>query len=180
MGRRVIVVEYDPAWPQQFAELRDAIMPSLRELAVGVEHVGSTSVPGLAAKPILDINTVIESPAVLPDVIEGLATLGYHHEGDLGVRGREAFGPGDGSCPETEEPRRWPRHHLYVCARDNPEHLRHLAFRDWLRDHDADAREYAELKYALAQVHPDDVNAYTDGKREFVERILLQAARRRS
>jgi GrpB-like predicted nucleotidyltransferase (UPF0157 family) len=177
MGRPVIVVEHDPAWVDQFAQLRDVIAKRLGKLTLRVEHVGSTSVPGLAAKPILDINVVIESQADLPAVTERLATLGYYHEGDLGVAGREAFGPGDGTCPIVTGSRRWPRHHLYVCARDNPEHLRHMAFRDWLRGHEADAKRYGDLKRELARMHPNDVNAYTDGKKEFVENILARAER---
>lgn len=93
----------------------------LGDVAMRIEHVGSTSVPGLAAKPILDIDVVIESREKLPAAIERLATLGYEHEGDHNVAGREAFRPGEGTTPRT-----WPAHHLYVCAQDNRELLRHL------------------------------------------------------
>lgn len=175
MTRPVIVVDHDPAWPQQFDELRTVLAAALGDLALRIEHVGSTSVPGLAAKPILDIDVVIQSRATLPAVVERLAALGYHHEGDLDVPGREALGPGDGSRPTVDPPRTWPRHHLYVCAQDNPELARHLAFRDWLRMHDDDAARYAKLKRDLARRHRDDGDAYCEAKTEFVEGVLARA-----
>ena len=175
MGNPVIVVNHDPAWQAQFEELRQVLAVVLGDAATVIEHVGSTSVPGLAAKPILDINVVIESRAVLPLVIERLAAVGYEHEGDLDVPGREAFRPGDGTRPVVEPARTWARHHLYVCAQDNQELARHLAFRDWLRTHDEDARSYGALKRELARVHRNDVNAYCEAKTDFVEGVLARA-----
>lgn len=177
MKRRVIVDDYNPAWKTQFDELDGVFNGALGSLAVRVDHVGSTSVPGLSAKPILDVVVVIEARAALPAAIERLAELGYEHEGDLGVPGREAFGPGDGSRPIVVPRRTWPRHHLYVCEQLNAELARQLVFRDWLRGHPADARRYAVLKCELAELHPYDVNAYADGKASFVGEILDKAVR---
>src|SRR6185312_8041776 len=87
----VIVTDYDPRWPIWFEELARVYRRALGALVVTVEHVGSTSVPGLAAKPILDIDIVIPSRAVLPDVVAGLAALGYRHQGDRGIPGRDSF-----------------------------------------------------------------------------------------
>lgn len=171
----MIVVEHDPAWADQFEELREVFATGLGEVAVRIEHVGSTSVPGLAAKPVLDIDIVIESQSMLPEAIRLLADLGYRHRGDLDVPGREAFGPGDGTRPEVHPPRSWPRHHLYVCARDGVELRRHLAFRDWLRTHDADALAYAALKRGLALRFPNDIDAYSDAKSDLVESVLVRA-----
>jgi GrpB-like predicted nucleotidyltransferase (UPF0157 family) len=175
MGRPVVVVDHDPAWAEQFEALRQVLGGALGDVAMRIEHVGSTSVVGLAAKPVLDIDVVIESRDKLSAAIERLATLGYHHEGDGDVPGREAFGRRDGTCPVVDPPRTWLRHHLYVCPQNSCELARHLAFRDWLRTHDEDARHYASLKRELARRHPNDVNAYCEAKTDFVEAILARA-----
>ncbi len=175
MARPVVVVDHDPQWAAEFEELRRVLSECLLDLALGIEHVGSTSVPGLAAKPVLDIDVVIEHRDALPLVTERLATLGYVHRGDLDVPGRESFGPSDGSRPLTEPPRTWRRHHLYVCAQDSRELARHLAFRNWLRAHPKAAADYAALKRSLAERYHNDVDAYCAAKSEFVEGILARA-----
>jgi GrpB-like predicted nucleotidyltransferase (UPF0157 family) len=175
MARPVVVVDHDPAWAEQFEELRQVLAAALGDVATRIEHVGSTSVLGLAAKPVLDIDIVIESREKLSTAVERLATLGYHHRGDLDVPGREAFGPGDGTCPVVDPPRTWPRHNPYVCAQNSIELVRHLAFRDWLRTNDEDVRRYASLKRELARRYPNDVNAYCEAKTDFVEGILVRA-----
>lgn len=167
MGSRLIeVVDYDPAWPVLFA---DITAPIRAAFAGGpparVEHVGSTSIPGLPAKPVIDIDVVIPSRADLPDAIGRLAALGYEHQGDLGITSRDSF----------KSPAGTPCHNLYVCAEDSPELRRHLAFRDYLRAHPEDAQRYAELKRELAARHVTDINAYVDGKAEFVHSILQKA-----
>jgi GrpB-like predicted nucleotidyltransferase (UPF0157 family)/RimJ/RimL family protein N-acetyltransferase len=169
MAGPVIVVDYDPAWPVQFEELRRILAGTLGSVAVAIEHVGSTSVPGLAAKPILDIDVVVENRDALPEVVRRLAELGYEHEGDIGVRGREAF------RPVAERPRAWPRHHLYVCARGARELERHVALRQWLRTHPEDRERYANLKRRLALEHRHDRDAYCDAKRGLIEAVLAQA-----
>jgi GrpB-like predicted nucleotidyltransferase (UPF0157 family) len=176
MKRHIRVVEHNASWKIQFEELRAVFVQQLNGSFERIEHVGSTSVPGLAAKPILDVVVVIESRTRLTAVIERLGILGYEHEGDLGVRGREAFGPGDGSCPRVDPPTTWPRHHLYVCDRRNAELERQLLFRDWLRAHPIDAERYGSLKRELAEQHPHDIRAYTDGKANFVEQTLRLAS----
>ena len=105
MKSSVIVVDYDEAWPARFETLRARIWPALSDVALRVEHVGSTSVPGLAAKPIIDMTVVVAQRSDVPAVIERMATLGYRHQGTLGVEDREAFEHG----PDL------PRHNLYVC-----------------------------------------------------------------
>ena len=133
MTRPVVVVPHDPAWVAAFEALRAVYVASLGDLALAIHHVGSTSVPGLAAKPIIDVDVEIRSREILPSVVRALAALGYRHEGDLGVHGREAFAPESDDVPRDGSGRRWPEHHLYVCASDSPELRRHLVFRDWLR-----------------------------------------------
>lgn len=160
-GYPTLIREYDPTWPDRFAALAGRVQAALGDLVLRVEHVGSTAVAGLAAKPIIDLDVVI-SGKDLAETTRRLARLGYVHEGDLGITGRDAF--------------RWPagleRHHLYVVSEDAAELGRHLAFRDALR---ADARlrdDYAALKRSLATQHPYDITAYTEGKGAFIMAIL--------
>lgn len=157
--KSVRIVDYDPKWPQLFASLEASISGALGDLAIRIEHVGSTAVPGLAAKPIIDIDVVVATDRV-HDAIRQLASAGYAHEGDLGIFGREAFVSPDGL----------PTHHLYVCPVGSPELARHLRFRDYLRSDPSATAEYAALKRRLAAT--TDRAAYSPGKSEFIERAL--------
>lgn len=157
------VVEYEAVWPQRFERLRATLWPAVSHVAIAIEHVGSTSVPGLAAKPILDIDIIVPtSRASVESAIESLATAGYTHQGDLGVPDREAFKSADGV----------PRHNLYVCPKDSLALRNHLVVRDYLRAHPEVAREYGRLKRRLAARFPDDIDAYIAGKTDLICRIL--------
>jgi GrpB-like predicted nucleotidyltransferase (UPF0157 family) len=162
----VVIVDYDPHWPDLFEELRAPVVAALGDLVVIVEHVGSTAVPGLAAKPIIDMDVVVPSVADIPEAIGRLAILGYAHRGDLGIRGREAF----------TSPAGKPRHHLYVCAPDSEELRRHRSFRDYLLTHPDDARAYEALKKAAALRFAEDRAAYNEAKSRFVEAVLQRAS----
>lgn len=146
-----------------FQQLRHRIWPAVAGVALSVEHVGSTSVPGLAAKPVIDIDIVLQTPNDVPAVVERLAPLGYRHRGDLGIEGREAFRSPEG----TSIP-----HHLYACAVDSLPLRNHLALREHLRAHPADAAAYAALKRELADRYPCDMDRYIDGKTAFILHIL--------
>ncbi len=172
----VVIVPYDPEWPRTFESLREVFLRALGDLAVAVEHVGSTSVPGLAGKPIIDVDVVIRSRDDLRDVVRMLAVLGYRHQGDIGVPGREAFAREGGDVPRDGGERRWPAHHLYVCASDSQELRQHLVFRDWLRSNPAAVTEYAMLKRHLADVYGDDRDGYSDAKTDFIEAALKEAS----
>ncbi len=176
--RIIKIVDYDPQWPLIFAELRRVIETALGDLALSIEHVGSTSIPGLAAKPIIDLDVVIGSKALLTNVIQSLSRLGYVHRGDLGIAGMEAFGREDHmDVPRDGTGRSWPDHHLYVCAQDSGELARHLAFRDFLRGNPDEASTYDRLKRELAQQYPHDIDSYIDGKSRFIEEVLRRAGR---
>jgi GrpB-like predicted nucleotidyltransferase (UPF0157 family) len=131
-----------------------------------VEHIGSTSVPGLAAKPIIDVDVVLSLPSDLPRAIRLLAGIGYVHEGDLGIAGREAFR----SPPGT------PRHHLYVLSAEAAELCRHLAFRDALRADDGLRDRYAALKRSLADAYKNDRSAYSQAKTAFITSTISHQA----
>jgi GrpB-like predicted nucleotidyltransferase (UPF0157 family) len=165
MGSSVIVAEYDPGWVILFEKLRGFVLPVISDLVVTIEHVGSTSVPGLAAKPIVDMDVVVSTQADVHTAIQRLATLGYVHEGDLGAIGREAFIPPDGMS--------W--HHLYVCTMENTEYKRHILFRDYLRSHPEEAKMYGDLKLELAHRFHNDRLAYTNAKSDFVKGILQRS-----
>lgn len=170
MSEPIIIEDYDPRWPEQFELLRSRIMPVLGSLATVIEHVGSTAVPRLAAKPIIDIDVVLHSAASLPEAIRRLGTLGYEHRGDLGVPGREAF-----RCPPSDIP-----HHLYVHGPESREFIRHITFRDHMRANPEDAQAYEHLKRTLAQKYRQDREAYNQAKTEFVETTLRRAQGRRT
>jgi GrpB-like predicted nucleotidyltransferase (UPF0157 family) len=163
--RAIVVVDYDARWPEVFDELRSQIWPAVNDIALAVEHVGSTSVPGLAGKPIVDITVVVRTEADVPLAIERLGTLGYVHRGNLGVEGREAFTSPDGL----------PTHHLYLCPRDSLGLANHLAVRNYLRTHPETAHQYGELKKRLAREFPHDIDRYIDGKTNLILEILRVA-----
>ena len=162
MPDSIIVVDYDPRWPEAFAALRARIASALGDLAAAIEHVGSTAVLGLAAKPVIDIDVLLTAPVGLPETIKRLAPLGYVHRGNLGVAGREAF----------RQPAGQAAHHLYVCASNSMEYRRHIAFRDYLRAHPDSGKRYGELKRSLAAQYGHDRERYGVGKDEFINEIL--------
>ena len=157
---RVEVVPYDPNWQARFEEVRQYLLGILSGQDARVEHVGSTSVPGLAAKPILDIDIVLQNGADFEVVRSSLEANGYCHIGNLGITGREAF--------KYDHKLQLMSHHLYVLWEDSDELKRHLTFRDWLRSHPQDREAYAQVKIAAARHFPDDISAYIDAKSDVI------------
>ena len=147
--KQVIVLPYDEAWEQDFIKIQKELQDALGELALRIEHVGSTAVHGLSAKPVIDIDVVIRDRSLLGDVIRALEKAGYRHEGDLGIAGREAF--------DYDGKEHLKTHHLYVCAQDSAELRRHLMFRDYLRANPEAVRAYSRVKQEGAALYPDDI-----------------------
>jgi GrpB-like predicted nucleotidyltransferase (UPF0157 family) len=158
----VEVIDYDPTWPDEYERLRARILFVLGGDVVRVEHVGSTAVPGLAAKPVIDLYAVVED---IDRATESLRTIGSEPEGDLGVPGRLGF-----AWPEGEK-----RHHLYICTPDHVGLESVVRFRDYMRTHPDQAEEYADLKRRLASRHRDDRAAYAVGKDGLISAILERA-----
>jgi GrpB-like predicted nucleotidyltransferase (UPF0157 family) len=129
----LILAPYNPEWPAEFAVLKRVYTNELGTNILRVEHVGSTAVPDLRAKPILDFDIVMPNYEVFPEIVARLQRLGYTHNGDQGIKEREAFKPLDDTAPYTLPPRKWMSHHLYVCPANSFELRRHLIFRDALR-----------------------------------------------
>lgn len=160
----VQVVEYSPEWPRLFEQVRSYVWPAVRDIALEVEHVGSTSVEGLRAKPVIDVCIVVASRKDVSACIERLGDIGYVHRGNLGVPDREAF----------RSPDHLPRHHLYLSPGNSLSLRNHLGLRDYLRSHPEAAREYGELKASLASRFPADMDSYIVGKVEFILRVLAE------
>ena len=159
--RKIIVLPYDERWKTAFIEIKNELEKALGGLALAIEHVGSTSVEGLSAKPIIDIDVVIEDYSVFDAVVENLAAVGYEHEGDLGIKDREAFRYDD--KPHLH------RHHLYVCPKDSAELHRHITFRDFLRKHPEAVEEYGAVKQNGAELYPTDIDKYIEHKTACIE-----------
>ena len=153
-----------------FVKARDKIFfdSILGNKIIRVEHVGSTSVPGMSAKPIIDINVVIIAKN-FQEVKERLEDSGYLYKGDLGIAGREAFRLTNKNLLTS-----LPEHHLYVCDKDNEELKRQIAFRDYLRLNEEDAKKYSQLKEKLAQKYPKNRDKYQEEKSWIIEEILAK------
>jgi GrpB-like predicted nucleotidyltransferase (UPF0157 family) len=143
---------YDRAWKSDFEKIKAEIEGVAGDLIVGIEHVGSTSVEGMSAKPCIDLDIVIEDVSGMDAIVNRLETIGYIHEGDLGIKGREVF-------KYTSKPHLKP-HHLYVCPKDSEELHRHITFRDFLRTHPDAVKKYSKVKEDAAKLFPDDIDGY--------------------
>ena len=166
----MIIAAYDPRWPHEFEAERARIGHALGALALRIDHNGSTAVPGLAAKPIIDIQISVARLDSIATYAERLAPLGYVHmpHGD------------DAVCPFFHRPAQWPHtHHVHLVEAGGDEERRTLAFRDYLREHEPVAREYETLKRALAgEFSESDASsreAYANAKRDFIARVVSLA-----
>ncbi|NML37616.1 GrpB family protein [Chitinophaga sp. G-6-1-13] len=171
-NRTITVVPYSAEWADTFERLAGIYRAQLGHLISGVEHVGSTSVPGLAAKPIIDIDILIQTSAGLLPVVAILEQLGYTWRGDLGIPGREAFGRNADTAPLDGSSTSWPAHNLYVCVEGCVSLKNHLQLRNYLRQHPEAARQYGTLKQELAVKYPNDIDSYVEGKTAFITGIL--------
>jgi GrpB-like predicted nucleotidyltransferase (UPF0157 family) len=170
-GHMITIAPYDPAWPAMFIAEAATIRRVLGKLALRVEHVGSTSVPGLAAKPVVDIQVSVASLEPMGTYIEMLASVGYIHI---------PLGAFDRVYPFFQKPAEWPStHHVHLCVAGSEQERDHLAFRDYLRAHPLVAAEYLDLKRRLATVHDGATlqsrERYSLAKTEFVASVLTRA-----
>ncbi|MFJ8364303.1 GrpB family protein [Streptomyces sp. NPDC093984] len=168
MTDMIVVSDYDPRWPERFEDLRQRLAPHVADLAVSIEHVGSTAVPECAAKPVIDLDIVVSEEAVMPELISRLAGQGYRHEGDLGIRGRDAF----------QAPPAAPEHHVYAVVAGSKPHLDHVLLRDYLRQRPDEVQRYSALKVALAQRFPADSEgraSYSAAKGALVEELVAKS-----
>lgn len=169
----LVVLPHDPRWRDQYASEQERLRSALTGIAQRIEHNGSTSVPGLAAKPVIDIQISVLALQPMDAYRIPLQQLGYVHV----PHADDAF------CPFFHRPQDWPHtHHIHVVVSGGEEETRALAFRDYLRDHPEVADEYAKLKLALAAKFSTSETgshqAYADAKSEFIERIIRLARSR--
>lgn len=161
---RVVLARSHTEWAAAFAEARAALQAAIPVQALAIEHVGSTAVPGLPAKPILDILVGVRSAGQASACVAPLTALGYRHRGEYGIPGRQYFIKGE---PRTQ--------HVHIVEVGSDTWKRTLLFRDLLRLHAGNAAEYADEKQRLAAAHPFDRGAYQHGKDRVIERLIGHA-----
>lgn len=164
LNGKVTCVDYDPQWRDEFEKVKSYLYSLLKDHVIAIEHVGSTSVIGCAAKPILDIDLVFESNEDFGSVKKILESVGYAHRGNHGIEGREVFK----RLFEDD----FMAYHLYCCQKDSKELLRHLSLKAYLNDHPNVTDEYGQLKKILADKYPEQILDYMEGKDEFVKQML--------
>lgn len=162
-GGHIEIVEYSPDWPRIFEREAAAILAACRPRVTEVHHVGSTSVPGLAAKPVLDMMPIVAGPAEGHKAVSGMTSLGYCYRGEDGIPGRFYYDMiVDGRTVA----------HVHMLPAGHPDARKHLVFRDHLRTHPGAARDYERLKRELASRYRDDRRTYTDSKADFISGII--------
>lgn len=158
---KAIVVAYDPSWALKFEREAEVVRSALGPAASAVHHIGSTSIPGIYAKPIIDMLVEVASLEAVDAETPTLTAEGYEAMGEFGLAGRRYFRK-DNAAGVRE-------YHVHAYAVGSPELERHLAFRDYLRSHSDVAQQYSQLKRRLATQYPSDSEAYIKGKGPFIE-----------
>jgi GrpB-like predicted nucleotidyltransferase (UPF0157 family) len=158
----MLIQEYKESWGDDFNEIKQILTEALINLKISIEHVGSTSVPKLAAKPIIDIDIVYDTPVAFEDIKKRLEKIGYFNNGNQGIPHREVFkraktGVEKGVLEGIV-------HHLYVCPTDSEEFQNHILFRDYLRENNTARVQYQNLKYAIADEANHDKKKYAELK----------------
>ena len=162
MSQHITVVDYNPLWPKKYEEEALLIKDILADNCVAIYHIGSTSVAGLAAKPIIDIMAAVQNLEKVDDAAEAFSKIGYEYLGEFGIAGRRYLRKGGDERT----------HQIHIFQTEDWNNIgRHLAFRDYMRTHKKERDEYAKIKKVLAQKFPYDIDGYCDGKEEFVRKI---------
>ena len=165
---KIYMVSHDPKWRQLFQQEAEQLTAVLGSSVAAVHHIGSTAIPTIYAKPIVDILLVVQDLAALDEKQPSMEALGYEALGEFGILGRRYFRRDNLSGERT--------HQVHAFANDSPQIKRHLAFRDYLINHPETAQEYSDLKRELAAKHPEDIELYMDGKDEFIKKIDMRTA----
>lgn len=166
MSQHIVVTEYNPAWADMFRSEADIIEDILGENCVFIHHIGSTAVPGLAAKPVIDIMPVVHCLSDVDAVRPEFEKIGYEYLGEFGISGRRYLRKGGDERT----------HQIHIFSEKSIDDIeRHLAVRDYLRTHRDVCDKYAELKKELARKYPYDIDGYCDGKEKFVKQMQADA-----
>ena len=160
---RVVISPYNEQWKNDFEKIKSEIVNVIGDLIIGVEHVGSTSVEGMSAKPCIDIDVIIKDYYIFDAIVSKLETIGYFYEGNLGIKNREAFKYLNKSPLPTQ--------HLYVCPQKSEELYRHITFRDFLRNNVDAVKKYSYVKETAARLFPNDIEKYMEYKSPCIEEL---------
>jgi GrpB-like predicted nucleotidyltransferase (UPF0157 family) len=163
----IVLVPYEPRWCSDFEQESASVRASLGDLLISLHHIGSTAIPGIVAKPVIDMLAVVTDVALLDTGAHLLEELGYEAMGEFGIEGRRYFRKNSKEGART--------HQIHAFAGGSPEIDRHLAFRDYLREHPDEAQQYGNLKLELARHFMTDIDGYTDSKTEFIREIERRA-----
>ena len=166
--KRVEVVRHDPRWREEFENESGRVAGALGENVVGVHHIGSTSIPGIYAKPVIDILVEVRNIAHVDKLSANMESLGYEVMGEFGILGRRYFRKDEASGTRT--------HQIHTFETGSPEIARHLAFRDYMIAHPEEAQKYSNLKRRLALEYPYSMDDYMDGKDGFIKEMETRAA----
>lgn len=166
--RAVIVVPFDSQWSELFNKEKIAIKKVFGDEAIAIDHIGSTAITGMDAKPIIDILISAKDIQVIDQFNTQMERLGYIAKGEFNIPGRRFF------TKDTDNVR---THHVHTFQVGDPHLSRHLAFRDYMMTHPDDAIKYLQLKINLAKRFPNDIAAYCDGKDAFIKEIDIKAAK---
>ena len=164
----VHLVPHQPNWAATFAREASTLAELLDGQLVEIHHIGSTAIPGIHAKPVIDLLAVVRDVRLLDEHAKRLEALGYEALGEFGIAGRRYFRKSDRAGDRT--------HQIHAFTVTSPQIERHLAFRDFLKAHPDWAKKYEALKLRLAALHPADISRYTDGKDDFIRAVDTQAA----
>jgi GrpB-like predicted nucleotidyltransferase (UPF0157 family) len=165
---------HDPNWKIEFENLKHVLCSALLDVDIDIQHVGSTSIPDLYAKPILDIDIIINDTSQLDVISSRLEKLGYINRGEQGIAGRFAFRQSSDATPATDNHRKWLEHHLYACFPDSLALKNHLLFRDILLNNKKLVAEYSQLKLDVSNEKGMTRELYTKRKTAFILKILAE------
>jgi GrpB-like predicted nucleotidyltransferase (UPF0157 family) len=166
--KKVVVVPHDPRWRDAFEAEAKRVAAALGENVVAVHHVGSTAIPNIYAKPVIDLLVEVRGIAEVDGRSDAMESLGYEVLGEYGIRGRRYYRKDNGQGVRT--------HNVHAFEAGSEEAERHLAFRDYMIAHPSEAQRYGELKRRLADEHPQDFDGYMDGKDGFIKEMDRRAA----
>lgn len=165
---KVVVVPHNPDWKDEFKKEAELIAAALGENVVAIHHIGSTAIPNIYAKAVIDFLVEVRDIEAVDAQSEAMEELGYEVMGEFGIPGRRYFRKDNTDGVRT--------HQIHVFEAGSPQVVRHLAFRDYMIAHDDAAREYSDLKRKLAEEHPHNPDGYMDGKDSFIKEIDRRAA----
>lgn len=169
----IVIEEYSPNWKLEFEQMSKIFVDRLSNLVLSAEHIGSTAVPGLCAKPVIDIDIVVDSVSELKKIIPILVDLGYQYQGEVSIPDRFVFRPTSRIVPDDGSQRLWLKHHLYCCINGSTALRNHLILRDALRKDELLMNAYGLLKRTLAMT-ANNMDEYVMGKTSFITKILSQ------